>query len=224
MKYCNRILTATFLLFFVQVGHGQSTAQPSPAEMLRTLQNSPEPFALYQQAYPSFVFSSSTQLKPMDPSQGYVINQATTVVEVLEQRYKRIDRKPFAPLTSIEIIENEGIQYLKPHQESTYYQIKNNPQRERLEKTIYTEAFDLLDTASLLTAEPVTEQGRICYSKNQATLCFDRTTALPISGQIRKPYDDQTILTMVFALELGEKNITVQKPTQVHALRKHTTF
>ncbi|MCB0272249.1 MAG: hypothetical protein KDD46_04485 [Bdellovibrionales bacterium] len=194
----------------------------NPFQMMDELSKSADPFVIYQEVYPSFSFESEAFLQQINDA-GETISEmkAQTKLKQKENQYYHIERTPFSPVPSVEMIFDQGLLFLRPHLEETFYQIKNNPEVSNLRKTIFFEIMYYYDFEALKKEQPVQKNNQDCYYKNQDFICFDSNTYLPLSGKISQPQPQAGQIVVGFRLSPGEEEIQTVKPEKVHLLRKH---
>lgn len=196
-----------------------------PFTMIQELLQSHDPFAMFGQVYPSFTFQSNAVLQEVN-AQGEVYNQATstTLFEQIEDKYYHIHRLPFDPVPSVELIFDQGLLYLRPHLQKTFYQIKKNPEVDHLRQTVLKEILSYFDLEKIKKEIPVEKQGQECYYFDQSFVCFDQQTKLPLRGKISQPQPQSSNMLVDFEIIVGGENIKVIQPEKVHSLRDHESI
>ncbi|MEZ4818706.1 MAG: hypothetical protein R3A45_01990 [Bdellovibrionota bacterium] len=167
-------------------------------------------------------------MKPMTMTRPYPL-VAKTTYEAIDNQYFHIQRQPFEPVPSVELIFDRGLHFLRPHLQETFYQIKNNPEVDRLKHTITEEVFDFFDLTTLAQEQPTQEQNNLCYHGGQGFICFDQQTFLPITGNVTHKLEQssqassgfESFMTIEFHLEIDPKDILPIQPEEAHSLRNH---
>lgn len=194
----------------------------NPEDMMEHLQDVQDPFELYQQAFTTYVFESQATLEQLD-AKGSVFASvtSTSLLENLKSQYMHIERKPFSPVPAVEMLYLDGLYFLRPHAETTFYQIKFNPEVANLKKTMLLEVLSFFDLETLLSKEPKMQASLACYGLENQEICFDKDSHLPISGSLTMPQPQSSKLVLKFSVNLNPENITIQQPQKVHSLREH---
>jgi|GEM_PF-3976366 len=187
--------------------------------MLAYLLQSPKPWNVYAQAYPSLTFQSKATLKLATTGKPEVAN---TDMVYAAPDYIHIQRQPFTPISPVELIIHGGLYYIRPGIDPMYYQIKNNPELIILQKTILSEVL-LHFAAQQLKQSSASTQGQLsCYTHASQKLCFDSQTFLPIKGSIKGGHE--TFKSLSFHITAPAPQIKRKQPERIHQLRNHKNF
>lgn len=215
------LLNAIVLSFLVacsappQKNVALSTLSSDPFVLVGQLHESSNPFIVYEEAMPTFRFRSTATLEELSGK----TSESLTVFEQIERKYLHIWRKPFEPVPSVEILQLEGLIYLRPHLEQTFYQIKKNPELVHLQKTIFSETLTYFDLDELKKAPQETTETQECYQAQQTQICFDPVTHLPIFGKTKQNQGHQAVLHLEFSVEPLEEDFVRKEPEKIHSLR-----